>query len=78
MRDLYDLNANIEFGQHSGNTNLVQNDIADKIEELSANGYTIVVGNNPGMAGAAKWADRDLIRVSQVNSRTHGKCVRTI
>jgi UDP-N-acetylmuramyl pentapeptide synthase len=78
MKNLYDLNANIVISQHSGDSNLVQEATAETIETLSAEGYQILVGNNPRMDKAKKWANVDLIRVSQVNSRTHGKSVRTI
>ena len=78
MKNLHDLNANIEYTQHSGNSDLVHNETAQTIERLSDKGYTIKVGNNPNMDKTKKWQNSDLIRVSQVNSRSHGKCVRTI
>ncbi len=71
MQNIHDLDANIVYTQHSGDSDLVQGPTADKIEELSAQGYTIKVGNNPQMDKAAKWGDSDLVRVSQVNSIPH-------
>ena len=75
MRDLRELNANVELGSWSGQlpslnrSYNVQNKTAEKIEQLSSEGYTIVVGNHHSGAG---------IMVSQINSRFHGRSIRTI
>lgn len=78
MKNLYDLNAKIDFGQDSAPSNNVQDSTAAQIEKLSAQGYKIIVGNNPYLDKAQKYNGRECIRISQVNSRVHGKCLRTI
>lgn len=78
MKNLYDLNAKIQFGNHSGDTNLVTPETAARIESLSAQGYEIIVGNNPFLNKAKKYAGRECVRVSQVNGRHRAICLRTI
>ena len=78
MKNLYDLNAEIEFGSDSAPTNNVHDSTAAQIEQLSADGYRILVGNNPMMDKAKKWQGHKLVRISLVNSRFHGKSIRTI
>jgi len=78
MKDLYKLNARIRFGHYSTRTSLVQDLTAAKIEELSRDGYEIIVGNNPFLNKAKKYSGRKCIRISQVNGRKRAVCLRTI
>jgi hypothetical protein len=77
MKNLYDLNANIRFGKHGG-SDFVRPETAALIESMSAQGYEIIVGNNPFLNRAKKYAGRECIRISQVNGRQQAICVRTI
>jgi len=78
MKDLRDLNARIRFGRYGTKTNFVQDSTALRIEELSREGYEIIVGNNPYLDKSRKYAGRKCIRISQVNGRQRPICLRTI
>jgi hypothetical protein len=78
MKNLLDINANIKFGRDSATTNNVTDRTAAQIEMFSARGYEIIVGNNPFLDKAPKYAGRKCYRIAQVNSRVHGFCQRTI
>jgi len=77
MKKLSDLKAIIEIGNH-GATDKISDDTASEIERLSADGYRIIVGNNPFLDRAKKYAGMSVVRISHVNSRFHGRCIRTI
>jgi len=78
MKDLHKLNARIRFGRYSTRTSLVQDQTAARIESLSAQGYEIIVGNNPFLNKSRKYSGRKCVRISQVNGRKRAICLRTI
>tara|TARA_Y100000310_G_scaffold202191_1_gene202309 strand:+ start:76 stop:285 length:210 start_codon:yes stop_codon:yes gene_type:complete len=48
------------------------------MDEHSARGYSIIIGNNPHMHNTEKWKNHDLILLARTNARTHGYCIRTV
>ncbi len=49
-----------------------------KISEYAAAGYTILDGNDWRLSQRKKWANFECVKLSQTNSRRHGKCVSTV
>ena len=50
----------------------------ERVLELSERGFLFFAGNNPHMVNAEKWSLCELIRVAQVNSKTHGYSIKTL
>lgn len=50
----------------------------DTMRELTAQGYTIIEGNNPYLPRRKKYAGYDIVRIAQTNSRYHGKSINTV
>jgi hypothetical protein len=48
------------------------------MEQAESDGFEIIIGNNPYLDKAAKWASHDVRRLAQTNSRHHGRPVRTV
>lgn len=79
---LFDLERDLEtdfvWGSHSAPSNNVLPATAVAIEKHVNLGYTIYIGNNPQMDRVDKWQEHDLVRLSLINDRRHGKSIRTI
>tara|TARA_B100000214_G_scaffold375332_1_gene361214 strand:- start:2793 stop:3203 length:411 start_codon:yes stop_codon:yes gene_type:complete len=48
------------------------------IEEYASMGYEIIIGNNPRLPEAKKWANYECVRLCRTNSPTHGWSIRTV
>lgn len=48
------------------------------IEEYESMGYEIIIGNNPRLPEAKKWADYECVRLCLTNSKYHGYSVHTV
>ena len=48
------------------------------IEEYEREGWTIIIGNNPRLAEAQKWAGHQCVRLCRTNSKHAGWCIRTV
>ena len=48
------------------------------IEEYESMGYEIIIGNNPRLPEAKKWADYECVRLCLTNSKHHGYSVHTV
>lgn len=73
-----ELNTQFNWGSSCEASNDVQDSTADKIAAAVSDGFQIHIGNNPRMDSAKKWASCQVRRISLVNSRHHGKTIRTI
>lgn len=82
MKNLIELERELEaqfcWGSSCEASNDVQDSTADKIASAVSDGFQIHIGNNPNMDSAAKWSGCQVKRLSLVNSRYHGKTIRTI
>lgn len=73
-----ELNTQFDWGSSSGASNDIQDSTADKIAAAVQDGFTIRIGNNPNLNNTSKWDGHQVKRISLVNSRYHGKSIRTI
>ena len=74
LRTITDMDITIH--SHGCRTNTVAPSTLEKMRRLAADGYSFIVGNNP--TSKRPYGYDDALRVSQVNHRLHGKCIRTI
>ena len=74
LRTITDMNISIY--SHGCATNSVSSATLAKMRALAAQGYDFIVGNNP--MSRRPYGFDDAVRVSQVNHRRHGHCIRTI
>jgi hypothetical protein len=49
-----------------------------RMEQAESDGFEIIIGNNPYLDKAAKWANHEVRKIAQTNSRRHGRPVRTV
>lgn len=70
-------NFDIEFRSHGG-TDLVTDETCNKMVDLADQGFHFVVGNHPTPKDGLPYGATEAVKVSQVNSKSHGKCIRTI
>ena len=49
-----------------------------RIDMYSSMGYEIIIGNNPRLPDAKKWADYECVRLCLTNSKYHGYSVHTV
>lgn len=62
--------ANLEWGGYSRST-------VTKMAKANKQGYKIVAGNSPKKS-STKYRSKDYVKIAQVNSRKHGKSIRTV
>ncbi len=49
-----------------------------KMAQAEAEGFELIVGNDPYLDTAAKWNGFEVRKIAQTNSRYHGHSVRTV
>lgn len=79
-QDLFDLDIDldIEFRDYTG-SDVVTRPTVERMRELAARGYRFVVGNHPTPKHTVYGCPvADAVKVTQLNHRLHGRCVRTI
>ena len=50
----------------------------EKIANFSAQGFAIIEGNNPSLNKSKKYKGREVVRLCQTNSTTHGYSLYTV
>ena len=78
-QDLFSLtDLNVEHRDHQG-SDIVTRPTVERMRQLAQQGYRFVVGNNPVPTRTVYGCPvADAVKITQLNSRTHGKCIRTI